>query len=286
LRRLWQGVCIHVSVVTTHERVPVDEEVARVRREAELELRRRDQRNAEFLAMLAHELRNPLAPLRNGLQLLRLATENTVSRERVQELMEQQLSHLVRLVDDLLDVSRISRGKVELQRERLDLSAMVRGVVEATRPLLFGAGHELVVDVPPYALPLDADPVRLPQVLASLLNNAAKYTRKPGRIALTVRPDGMEAVVSVKDTGVGTTPNMHARVFDLFKQVESGTGTQGGLGIGLTLVKSLVELHGGSVEAKSDRAGEGSEFIVRLPLAPGHATLHRALAASAAFRSG
>jgi signal transduction histidine kinase len=249
-------------------RVSAQLELARARRDAELELRRRDRNKDEFLATLAHELRNPLAPLRSGLHLLRVAGGDAPARDRVYDVMERQLSHLVRLVDDLLEVSRITRGKVDLRKERVDLADVVRGAVETSRPLIDGARHEISVELPLEPLPLEADAVRLSQVLANLLNNAAKYTRDGGRISVSAGRERGEAVVSVKDNGTGIPKDMLPRVFDLFTQVENSYArTQGGLGIGLTLAKSLVELHGGNIEAKSEGVGQGSEFIVRLPLA-------------------
>jgi signal transduction histidine kinase len=263
-------------------RVGAELEVSRVRREAELDLRERDRNKDEFLATLAHELRNPLAPLRSGLQLLRLAGADIAARERVHDVMERQLLHLVRLVDDLLEVSRITRGKLELRKEIVDLSAIVRTAVETSRPLIDGARHELRVELPPEPLPLEADPVRLSQVVSNLLNNAAKYTPSGGHIVLSARRDGAEVVFSVKDDGSGIPKDMLPRVFDLFTQIPNTHGhTQGGLGIGLTLVKSLLGLHGGQVEAHSDGPGRGSEFIARLPLAP-DATVSTASAADAA----
>jgi CheY-like chemotaxis protein len=175
---------------------------------------------------------------------------------------------MVRLVDDLLEVSRITRGKIELRRELVGVAAIVRGAVETSRPAIVAAGHQLALSIPPEPLALDADPVRLTQVVANLLNNAAKYTEPGGQIWLTVRNEGDEVAISVRDTGLGIPPEMLARVFDLFTQVDRHTErAQGGLGIGLTLVKSLVELHGGRVDALSEGAGRGSEFVVHLPLA-------------------
>jgi PAS domain S-box-containing protein len=231
-------------------------------------LKEADRRKDEFLAVLAHELRNPLAPIRNSLHILRLTGQNDPASERVGEMMERQVNHMVRLVDDLLEVSRITRGKIELRRELVGVAAIVRGAVETSRPAIVAAGHQLALSIPPEPLALDADPVRLTQVVANLLNNAAKYTEPGGQIWLTVRNEGDEVAISVRDTGLGIPPEMLARVFDLFTQVDRHTErAQGGLGIGLTLVKSLVELHGGRVDALSEGAGRGSEFVVHLPLA-------------------
>ncbi|MEO6446850.1 MAG: PAS domain-containing protein [Gemmatimonadaceae bacterium] len=230
-----------------------------------------DRRKDEFLATLAHELRNPLAPIRNGLQIMRLATERgesaapTVDSARL--MMERQLKQLVHLVDDLLDVSRISHGKLELRSERVDLGTLLRGAAESSRTVIEAADHELVLGVPPDPVYVDADVTRLEQVFANLLNNASKYSEPGGRIGLSAERDGDQVVVRVTDTGVGIPAEMVPRVFDLFTQVDpSLERSKGGLGIGLTLVRRLVELHGGQVEARSDGLGRGSEFIVRLPV--------------------
>jgi len=231
-------------------------------------LREADRRKDEFLAILAHELRNPLAPIRNSLHLLRLINQPDPEATELTELMERQVKHMVRLVDDLLEVSRITRGKIELRKELVEVAAVVRSAVETSRPLIEAAGHELVLSLPSEPLGLHGDPVRLAQIFANLLNNAAKYTDAGGRITLTVRRDGEWVSTSVRDTGMGIPPDMLPKVFELFRQIERHAGhAQGGLGIGLTLVKSLVEMHGGSVEASSAGVGQGSEFVVRLPLA-------------------
>lgn len=230
-------------------------------------LRDADRRKDEFLAVLAHELRNPLAPIRNSLHILRLNRQLDTATMRVVEMMERQLNHLIRLVDDLLEVSRITRGKIELRKENVELAAIVRSAVETSRPLIEAAGHELTLFIPPQPLTVDGDPVRLAQVIANLLNNAAKYTDEGGQITLAVRRDGDFVNISIRDSGMGIPAEMLPRVFELFTQVELVSGrAQGGLGIGLTLVKSLVEMHGGTVQAYSDGPGEGSEFVVRLPL--------------------
>lgn len=232
------------------------------------QLREADRRKDEFLAVLAHELRNPLAPIANALHLLRLSDDLDPTTEHVREIMERQVNLMVRLVDDLLEVSRITRGKVELRKERVDLVAVVGNAVETSRPAIDAAGHQLAISMPAEELPLDADPVRLAQVIANLLNNAAKYTPHGGQIWLTGRREGSDAVVSVRDTGVGIPPHMVPRVFEMFTQMDTTLDrAQGGLGIGLTLAKSLVQLHGGRIEAHSEGVGQGSEFTVRLPLA-------------------
>ncbi len=235
---------------------------------AEKSLREADRRKDEFLAMLAHELRNPLAPMRNSLHLLRLAGNSDSTLSSVREMMERQINHMVRLVDELLEVSRITRGKIELRKELVAMSAVVGSAVETSKPLIEGAGHQLTVELPSEPLIFDADPVRLTQVFANLLNNATKYTPPGGKISLTVERDGGEAVVAVRDTGIGIPAEMLPRVFEIFTQVDpTHRGMQAGLGIGLTLVRSLVQMHGGTVTASSQGLDQGSEFVVRLPLA-------------------
>jgi PAS domain S-box-containing protein len=240
--------------------------VAIERRRAEDALREADRRKDEFLATLAHELRNPLAPMRNALQVIQLAADDAGAVRQAREMMERQMRHMVRLVDDLLDVSRITRGKLDLRKQRVDVAAVARAAVEASRPLIDAAGHELSVVLPPQPVFVDADPVRLAQVVSNLLNNAAKYTEPGGRVWLTAERQGSDAVVSVRDTGLGIPPEMLSKVFEPFTQVDRTLEkAQGGLGIGLTLVRRLVEMHGGSVEARSAGYGHGSEFVVRLP---------------------
>jgi PAS domain S-box-containing protein len=231
-------------------------------------LREEDERKTEFLALLAHELRNPLAPLRNSLEIMRLAGDNPEAVEQGRALMERQLQHLVRLVDDLLDVSRISRGKLRLRKERITLASVVASALETCQPLVKQQDDELTVTLPEEPVYVDADRTRLAQVLCNLVSNAAKYSDRGSRIWLTARREGGEAVVSVKDTGVGIPPAMLPKIFDLFTQVDrSLEKSQGGLGVGLTIVKRLVEMHGGRVEAKSEGHGLGSEFTIRLPVA-------------------
>jgi PAS domain S-box-containing protein len=233
------------------------------------QLQQADRRKDEFLATLAHELRNPLAPLRNGLRVMKLARGDTETVEQSREMMDRQIVHMVRIVDDLLDLSRISRGKVELRKERVELAKIVEQAVETSRPLMDQAGHELTVILPPAPIFVDGDATRLSQVFANLLNNAAKYTERGGRVTLSVERRGGEVVVTVADTGVGIPAHMLPRVFDMFTQVDrSLEKSQGGLGIGLSLVKGLVELHGGRVSARSAGHGKGSAFTVRLPEAP------------------
>jgi PAS domain S-box-containing protein len=225
-----------------------------------------DRRKTEFLATLAHELRNPLAPLRNGLEVMRLAADNPVAVGKARDMMERQLAHMVRLVNDLLDIARITGGKVELRKERVELRSVVASAVETSLPLLEAGGHKLTLDIPE-ELALDVDPTRLAQVLSNLLNNAAKYTPAGGSIELSARRDGDEVVVAVSDTGVGIPEESLSTIFEMFSQIgQNMDRAQGGLGIGLSLVRRLVELHGGTITAASPGAGEGSTFVVRLPL--------------------
>jgi PAS domain S-box-containing protein len=247
--------------------VGIAEDVTEKKR-AEEALKEADRRKDEFLATLAHELRNPLAPIRNALQILRLAGTNGQAAEQARGMMERQLKQMVRLIDDLLDVSRITRGKLALRRERVELAAVVQSAIETARPLLETAGHELTVALPPEPVPLDADPTRLAQVFANLLTNAAKFTDRGGRIRLAAERQGGKVVVSVRDNGVGIPAESLPRLFEMFSQVAPALErSQGGLGIGLALVKGLAEMHGGSVTARSQGPGQGSEFIVRLPVA-------------------
>jgi signal transduction histidine kinase len=239
------------------------------RRRAEEALRQADRRKDEFLATLAHELRNPLAPIRNALQILKLAGHDPRTSDDALALMERQLSQMVRLIDDLLDVSRISCNKLELRRERVELASVIRNAVETSRPLIEAAAHELCLALPDRAIYVDADASRLSQVFANLLNNAAKYTEPGGTITLSAERHGIETVVTVRDDGAGIPPEMLPHIFNLFTQVDRTLSrSQGGLGIGLTLVQRLVAMHGGSVEARSEGPGKGSEFAVRLPIAP------------------
>ena len=237
------------------------------RKLAELALRDVDRRKDEFLAILAHELRNPLAPIRNSLHILRLTSQNDPVGERVGDMMDRQVNHMVRLVDDLLEVSRITSGKIALRKERVDLAAILQNSMETSRPLIEAVDHHLTLAFPPEPLIVDGDPVRLAQVFANLLNNSAKYTDAGGEIGITVRREDGWAVISVRDTGAGIPREMLPSVFELFTQIDRHADrAQGGLGIGLTLVKSLVEMHGGTVQANSAGLGQGSEFVVRLPL--------------------
>jgi len=231
-------------------------------------LREANQRKDEFLATLAHELRNPLAPLVNGLHLLRRIAEDRPDVLAQVEMMRRQAGHLGRLVDDLLEVSRISRGTIELRRTHVALADVVLAAVETSRPLVDRARHSLSIELPPQPLTVHADGFRIAQALSNLINNAAKYTPEGGRITVALAAEDGGARVSVRDNGIGMPQELRGRVFDMFTQGEhTRERQQGGLGIGLTLVRSLVELHGGAISAHSDGLGQGSEFVVRLPLA-------------------
>jgi len=242
-------------------------------RESTDRLRLMDRRKDEFLATLAHELRNPLAPLRNGLQLLKIAKDDSALIERTRHMMDLQVEQMVRLIDDLLDVGRISNDRIALNKETTSLDKIVRQAIETSTPLIHAQQHSLTIELPAYEIALDADAVRLTQVFANLLNNAAKYTPAHGKI--TVRAEVHEgfAIIRVIDNGIGIPPDLLPQVFEMFVRADTSLErAQGGLGIGLSLVKRLVEMHEGSVEAVSRGAGLGSEFVVRLPLAKEPAT--------------
>jgi PAS domain S-box-containing protein len=237
---------------------------------AEQALKETDRRKDEFLAVLAHELRNPLAPISNAVHLLR-HPDGRRRADRLVEMLGRQVRQMIKLVDDLLEISRITRDKIELHPQPLLLADVVHGAVETSRPLIDQYRHHLDVRLPDEPLTLYADSVRLTQVLANLLNNAAKYTDAGGSIELAARRDGLDVEIAVRDNGIGIPPGHLPEVFDMFTQAHRAAGRgQGGLGIGLAMVRSLVQMHGGTVEAKSPGAGRGSEFIVRLPLADAH----------------
>jgi len=226
-----------------------------------------DRRKDEFLATLAHELRNPLAPIRNGLVLMKLASGQPATIEKTRAMMERQLTQMVRLIDDLMDVSRIRLGKLELHKAHLRLPTVLNSAVETSRPLIDQMNHQLTVTLPKEALIVEADMTRLAQVFMNLLNNAAKYSDRGGQIQLHVERQGSDAVVTVRDTGIGIATEQLSRIFEMFTQIDASLEkSQGGLGIGLTLARRLVDLHGGSIHAHSDGLGKGSEFSVRLPL--------------------
>jgi signal transduction histidine kinase/CheY-like chemotaxis protein len=231
-----------------------------------------DRKKDDFIALLAHELRNPLAPLRNGLHVIGISPPDSPAVGRARTIMERQLSHMVRLIDDLLDVSRISLNKLLLRRARVALADVVASAIETARPAIDAFEHEFTVSLPEEPVYLDADLTRLAQVFGNLLTNASKYTPKRGHIALRAELKGGSVVVSVEDNGIGLHPQSLRSIFGMFSQVDHGLErTTGGLGIGLALVKGLSEMHGGSVRAESEGPGKGSRFIVTLPSAPGTA---------------
>lgn len=230
-------------------------------------LKKADHQKDEFLATLAHELRNPLAPLRHGLDILRRSPDRT-DAATIRDMMDRQLVHMVRLVDDLLDVSRVSQGKIELRKEKIELARVIESALETSRPLIDAARHSLTLNIPTQPIWLDGDLTRLAQVVGNILNNAAKYTPEGGHIDLSVRADNDTATIIVSDNGIGIPWDMQSEVFRLFAQVDNHLDkAQGGLGIGLALVRQLVALHGGTVEASSEGAGKGSCFTIRIPVA-------------------
>ncbi len=243
------------------------------RKRLERELQRRigelaelDRRKDEFLAMLAHELRNPLAPLQSALEILAMGVADSNMIDWAREVMGRQVDQLARLVDGLLDVSRMMQGRIELQKQPVELATVITRAVEMAQPQIDSRGHRLTVSIAPEPIWIEADPLRMVQVVGNLLNNAAKYSRTPGQIHLSARAEGSQAVIRVADSGVGIPADMLERIFDIFQQVNPTLArSEGGLGIGLTLVRRLVELHGGTIRASSSGAGQGSEFEVRLP---------------------
>jgi signal transduction histidine kinase len=237
------------------------------RARVELALKEADRHKDEFLAMLAHELRNPLAPIYNAVQLMRRKHLDDPQLSWSRDVIERQIAHLSRLVDDLLDVSRITRGKINLTKESLDVNSLIARAVETTHPLIAERSHDLIVQVPEEPVKVLGDPTRLTQALGNVLSNAAKYTERGGRITIVVRLDGAEVAIRVHDTGEGIPADLLPVIFNLFTQLDRTSGrAQGGLGIGLALVRRLVEMHGGSVTAHSDGVGKGSEFVIRLPI--------------------
>lgn len=243
------------------------EQALEARSEAENALREVNRRKDEFLATLAHELRNPLAPMRNVLEMLSL--KELVDPQIIwgREVFERQVRHMTRLVDDLLEMSRITQGKLELRRENIDLVSVLTGAVENSRPLVLAASHELTIAIPGEPVMLDADPTRLSQMIQNLLDNAAKFTPPGGKIWLSANREGADVAIRIRDSGIGIPQGSLETVFEMFSQLENAIDrTQGGLGIGLALVRALARLHGGSVAARSDGIGKGSEFVIRLPV--------------------
>jgi len=256
------------SVLVLRASADCEEADAARRRQAD-EHTAADRRKDQFLAMLAHELRNPLAPIRNAVELMHRVDAPDPSFEAAREMVERQVKHLAHLVDDLLDVSRLTQGDIRLRQEPVDLAKVVERAMEATRPLIESRNHQLTAEIPAQPIRIEADAARVEQVVTNVLNNAAKYTMPGGHIWLQVDKEGDQAVVRVRDNGIGVPPDVLDRVFEPFVQSDGSLAhTEGGLGIGLTLVRSLVEMHGGTVEAHSPGLGQGSEFIVRLPLRP------------------
>jgi PAS domain S-box-containing protein len=256
---LLYGLGIDISA-----RKQIEDELRRLNEELSLAHRRKD----EFLATLAHELRNPLAPITNAIEILRLKDPADAETRWTRDVIDRQVRQMTRLVDELLDVARITSGKIILRVERMALASVVQGAIEAARPFVEASGHELTVMLPSSPVWLDADPTRLTQVLLNLLNNAAKYTPRGGRVVIEASALDGDAVVFVRDNGIGIPAEHLPGIFEMFSQVEPALErSQGGLGIGLALARGLVELHGGSIEACSGGAGQGSEFIVKLPRA-------------------
>jgi signal transduction histidine kinase len=272
--RRWVGIYSAVPLVSTEGRRLVTEtvrEVTELKRAFEA-LREADRRKDEYLAMLSHELRNPLAPIRSAVFLLERADPASDGARRAREVIARQVGHLARMVDDLLDVSRLARGRIELRRARLDLVELVRRVAEDHRLLLGERGITLEVVAPEAPVHVDGDATRLAQLLGNLLQNSAKFTPRGGQVTLDVRGEGDRATLRVRDTGAGIDPTLLATVFEPFVQEERTLArSRGGLGLGLPLVKGLAELHGGTVEARSGGAGAGAEIVVRLPLATARA---------------
>jgi len=264
---LWDAEDKVVMWVGSNTDIHEQRQTANQLRQYAADLSEADRRKNEFLAMLAHELRNPLAPIRHAVQILRLTGGDAQAVSAASEMLERQISQMVRLVDDLLDVSRISRGKIELRKEQVELAPIVNQAVEAARLLVECMEHELAVSLPTQPLYLNADPTRLAQVVGNLLNNACKFTNKGGRIWLTVEREAEQAVIRVRDNGIGVAADQLSRIFDMFTQVDTTLErSASGLGIGLSLVKNLVEMHDGTVEVHSAGVGQGSEFVVRLPI--------------------
>jgi CheY-like chemotaxis protein len=243
------------------------EQAWRARERELLDIVEKSKRKDEFLAILSHELRNPLAPIRYALMLGKQPNATSEQRRNAGDVIERQVDLMARLLDDLLDISRISRGQVALRKKWIDLTSVVGAAIDAARPLLDKKGHALTLELPPEALRLEGDPLRLTQVLTNLLTNAAKYTNYNGKITLRAHREEHCIVLAVRDNGIGISPEMMPRIFDIFAQATPDLHrSEGGLGIGLALVKAFVELHGGRVEAHSKGRDHGSEFIVRLPI--------------------
>lgn len=264
---IFDAILVCSSIEAMHRYYHKFVELLDAHKKAEEELRLADQRKDEFLAMLAHELRNPLVPIRNAAHIIGRLGLDEPRIKWAQGVIETQVTHLTRIVDDLLDVSRIVRGKITLKKEDVEFSDLANQVLETARTFVECKGHQIIVNLPTDSVWLDADPVRLSQVLLNLLDNAAKYTPDNGTIWFDASVKGKELEIQVRDNGEGISPDLMNRIFDIFQQGErSADRAKGGLGIGLTLVRQMVEMHGGRVEARSDGPGHGSTFIIWLPV--------------------
>jgi signal transduction histidine kinase/DNA-binding NarL/FixJ family response regulator len=261
------GECLMLTDLTEQQHYQELKRTQDALRASEERLRHADRQKDEFLATLSHELRNPLAPIRNAVKILIANGPSDPELQRARDVLDRQTQLMARLLDDLLDVSRIALKKVELRTEVVELAAVCEAALEISRPVIEAGGHELTVSLPAEPIHLEADPMRLAQVLANLLNNAARYTESGGRIELGAELRGSDVSVSVKDSGIGIAPELLPSIFEIYSQARPLGLSQSGLGIGLSLVKGLVELHGGSVEAHSAGPGRGSEFVVHLPVA-------------------
>jgi signal transduction histidine kinase len=273
-RSIGFGLVLAVVIWFAHVRKRAEEQLreqrdllrqqALVLEAAKEDLRRADRQKDEFLAVLSHEIRNPLGAIRNGIYIL--DNGGVEDPRRIHEMMDRQFQQLLRLIEDLLDVSRITKGKVVLRKEPVELAGIVRDAVESSRASIEAHGHDLSVSLPSRPVTIEGDPVRLAQVLSNILNNAAKFTPREGRIRLDAATEGGTVVIRVRDNGIGIPPEMVERIFEMFTQADRTPSQQyGGLGIGLSLVRGLVEAHGGTVEASSEGRGKGSEIVVRLP---------------------
>ena len=256
-----------IGVVLVFRDIFQRRQAERLQEELNRQLREADRNKDQFLATLSHELRNPLAPLSNALEVWPTVENNREEMERLRKMMERQVQQMIRLIDDLLDLSRITRGKVHLRQQPVEISTLINGAVEAIGPFIMRCRHELTIDVPEQPVLVYADVARLVQVMANMLHNAAKYTSHAGQISVKATRENGEVAIHVRDTGRGIPPEMLSHIFEMFTQVDDAVDrAHGGLGIGLTLVKNLVELHGGTVAAQSEGPGHGSEFIIRLPV--------------------
>jgi PAS domain S-box-containing protein len=272
-RRTKAGTLVHISLsaaplyedgkVTGVMKIMSD---VTARRKAEDALRNAGRAKDEFLATLAHELRNPLAPLRNAIEILRLQGMQAHESQWALDIMSRQMQQMTRLIDDLLDIARITGNKLELKKEVIDLSDVLRVAIETSKPIIESSGHEFSISLPQHPIYLKGDQVRIAQAISNLLNNAAKYTEPGGHIWLSAESRGHDAVIIVRDTGIGITAEMLPYVFDMFRQGERSSGTKGGLGIGLTLAKRLIKMHRGSIHVESKGLGKGSSFAVHLPI--------------------